>query len=411
MRLRVSVYMESFSILEKIISNQKAEEVAKLNVVETVNNLFGELSERERDILVRRFNLHGQGYETLENVGQQHGLTRERIRQIESSSIKKLAKLEKLQAYLENLKRVINELLEEHGGLMERQYLLNLLVQYSIDSEGARDHQREDLHKYHLDFLISKLLKNEFEEMSETDKFKNSFKLKYGGIEHLEELAEELLTHIRELKNILKTSELFELIKGLEAYKSNEEKFKKDYVLDISRILDNELYNEDHDLINNNKVVYSLLKSLKEIEQNKFGHWGHADSKEIKPKTINDKIYLVLKNHGKPLHFVEIAEKINKIGFDAKKANPATVHNELILDGKYVLIGRGIYGLKEWGYDKGTVADVIISILSTSPEPLKREEIVRQVLDRRMVKDTTITLALMNKDLFEKIGDKYQLKK
>jgi len=90
------------------------------------------------------------------------------------------------------------------------------------------------------------------------------------------------------------------------------------------------------------------MQAVKNLEQNKYGDWGIADWQEIKPKTVNDKIYLILKHEGKPLHFTEIANKINEIKFDKKKANAATVHNELILDGRYVLISRGTYGLKEW---------------------------------------------------------------
>jgi len=170
-------------------------------------------------------------------------------------------------------------------------------------------------------------------------------------------------------------------------------------------------FKEDAEKINNNKVLYSILQASKKIEQNKFGHWGIEDWREVKPKTINDKIYLILKNHGKPMHFVEITEQINKINFDDKGANAATVHNELILDDKYVLVGRGLYSLKEWGYQKGTVVDVINSILSESAKPLSREEIIEKVLEQRLVKKATIILALMDKKSFEKVGGKYQLKK
>jgi len=95
-------------------------------------------------------------------------------------------------------------------------------------------------------------------------------------------------------------------------------------------------------------MLYSLIQAIKNLEQNKFGEWGLANSGEIKPKTVNDKIYLILKHNGKPLHFTEIANKINEVGFDKKKANAATVHNELILDDRYCLTSRGTYGLKEW---------------------------------------------------------------
>ncbi|MEK7098117.1 MAG: hypothetical protein AAB906_04690, partial [Patescibacteria group bacterium] len=124
-----------------------------------------------------------------------------------------------------------------------------------------------------------------------------------------------------------------------------------------------------------------------------------------------DKIYLVLKNNGKPMHFVGITEKINEISFDAKKANAATVHNELILDNKYILVGRGLYSLKEWGYKTGTVADVVVEILKNNPAGLTRDEIIEEVLKQRLVKRATIILALMNRDKFEKTeNNKYKLK-
>lgn len=397
------------SILDQIINNQKVEEVSRLNAVEIVNNLFNELPKREKDILSRRYGLHGKENETLEMVGQAHSLTRERIRQIENATIKKLRQLEKLEEYIDNLKKVIAQLLEEHGGLMEKTYLLNLLVKFSADNESGRE-KSEGLHRNHLDFLISKLLFDHFEEINNKN-FKNSYKIKHYDLKHLEELSIELLEKIIELEKLHKTDEIIKLIKTLNKYDEHQEKLSPINNIDVSRVLGGELFNEKHELINSNKALFTILKSLKHLGQNKFGHWGKHDWREIKPKTINDKIYLVLKNNGEPMHFEEIARRINKVKFDSKIANAATVHNELILDKKYVLVGRGLYGLKEWGYTKGTVADVIGDILKSSDKPLSRDEIIEEVLKRRFVKKTTIILALINNNLFEKLGEKYYLKK
>ena len=405
--------MDNVSILDQIINTQKTEDAAKLNVVEIVRNLLSNLSERERDVIMRRFGLHGQGFETLENVGQAHGLTRERIRQIESAGVKKIVKLEDLEKQIENLRNVITQLLEEHGGFIEKDYLLDLLITFSVESEGSRSEENDyKIHKNHLDFLISKLLDNKFEEVANSPHFKKSFKLKYQDLDHLEELAKELIEKIGEAKQIYKTEEIIDLAKQLSTYEKHQEKLGRENVLDLSRVFLRRKFSEKAEVINENKAIYSVLRALKNLDQNNFGHWGLGDWKEIKPKTINDKIYLILKNNGQPMHFVEIAGKINEIKFDGKRANPATVHNELILDNKYVLIGRGIYGLRDWGYEKGTVADVIREIFNNSEEPLSREEIVKRVLEKRRVKEATIILALMNKDYFEKVdGGKYQLKK
>jgi len=402
--------MDNKSILDQIMTNHKAEEVAKLDATEIINGLFNELNERERDVLTRRFGLHGAGKETLEKIGQIHKLTRERIRQIETKSIKKLRQLGKLESYISGLKKVISQLLEEHGGLMEREYLLNNLVNFSVGNVKIKA-EDEEVHKSHLDFLIAKLLHNECEEVNNSENFKNSFKLKHQTPDHLETLAEELLEKIKQAKTIIATEDLINSAKELKSFKNKQDKFDVPSNIDISNVLGGENFTEDTDLINANKILYSILQASRRIEQNKFGHWGVHNWREIKPRTINDKIYLILKNHGKPMHFIEIADKINQIGFDKKNAHPATVHNELILDDKYVLVGRGLYGLAEQGYQQGAVVDIIECILSKADEPLNREEIIDKVLEQRVVKKATVVLALMDKERFERVGGKYVIRK
>ena len=51
------------------------------------------------------------------------------------------------------------------------------------------------------------------------------------------------------------------------------------------------------------------------------------------------------------MHFKEVAEAISKTF--GKKTHYATCHNELIKDSRFVLVGRGMYALAEWGYQAG----------------------------------------------------------
>ncbi len=339
------------NILEQMVKEEKKEEIAHLNAVNIVNNLFSELLERERDVLSRRFGLSGGKSETLEKIGQMHKLTRERVRQIESASIRKIKKLESLESYLGLLKITIAKLLEEHGGLVSRDYLLDILTVYTLeiggDNEAEVDDETKNLYRNHFDFVISKLLEDDLELVKNSDKFNPSYKLKSQETDYLEELADDLMNKIDNIKKTLTTEELLEMLKSLDAYNKYQDKINNSSA-DITRVFKSKTFVDKGEIINQNKILYSLMQAVKNIERNKFGYWGKADSHEIKPKTINDKIYLVLKNEEKPMHFTEIASRINEIKFDNKKANPATVHNELILDNRYVLTGRGMYGLKEW---------------------------------------------------------------
>ena len=103
------------------------------------------------------------------------------------------------------------------------------------------------------------------------------------------------------------------------------------------------------------------------------------------------------------MHFSEIAKEIKESSFKRKNVTVQAIHNELIKDPRFVLIGRGIYALSSWGYKKGTISEIIVSILEKSSDPMTREEIVKQVLKVRKVKETTILLNLQNKKLFKKI--------
>lgn len=339
------------NILEQMVKEEKKEEIAHLNAVNIVNNLFSELLERERDVLSRRFGLSGGKSETLEKIGQMHKLTRERVRQIESASIRKIKKLDSLESYLGLLKTTIAKILEEHGGLVSRDYLLDILTVYTLeiggDSEVEADEETRSLYRNHFDFVISKLLEDDLELVKNSDKFNPSYKLKSYETDYLEELAEDLMNKIDNIKKTLTTEELLEMLKSLDVYNKYQDKINNSSA-DITKIFKSKTFVDKGEIINQNKILYSLMQAVKNIERNKFGYWGKADSHEIKPKTINDKIYLVLKNEKKPMHFTEIASRINEIKFDNKKANPATVHNELILDNRYILTGRGMYGLKEW---------------------------------------------------------------
>jgi len=334
------------NVLEKIVKNKKTEELNKLNAVKIVNSLFGDLMERERDVLVRRFGLNGNESETLEKIGGLHNLTRERVRQIEVGSIKKLKKLENLESCLSDVKKVVGELLSVHGGLMEQEFLLDILALFCIDAKSS-DNERE-LYKKNFDFIISKLLEDHVEKTDKSDKFNSFYSIKDQAVSHLEEIVGELTGKINKIKQTVDIEELLKMVKGLDSYTKHQDKINSGTDSDITSIFKSEVFPELGEIINANKPLYSLIQAAKNIDRNKFGHWGLNDWPEVSPKKISDKIYLVLKNNGEPMHFTEIADKINEIGFDHKKANSGTCHNELILDDRYVLTDRGMYGLKEW---------------------------------------------------------------
>jgi hypothetical protein len=149
-------------------------------------------------------------------------------------------------------------------------------------------------------------------------------------------------------------------------------------------------------------VLRRWLMISKQIGRNPLGDWGPADSPNVRVKGIRDYAYLAVKRHGSPMHFREVANTISELF--GHKAHIATTHNELIKDERFVLVGRGLYALTEWGYTAGVVKDVLRAILEEEG-PLSREELVDKVRKERYVKDNTILVNLQDTNLFKRLSN------
>ena len=148
-------------------------------------------------------------------------------------------------------------------------------------------------------------------------------------------------------------------------------------------------------------IAQSSIELSKRILRNSDGLCGFAAWPEINPRGIKDKAFLALKKWNKPMHFTEVADMIQKDDEIKKPYLFKTVHNELIKDNRFVLVGRGLYGLREWGYESGHVRDVILRALKQSGKPMPKSKILDYVLKQRFVKTSTVLLNLNNRDYFQ----------
>ncbi len=374
------------SILDKIIQSKQMQEAAQFDPMEIISNLFKNLPTKERDILSRRFGLSGEKKETLEQIGKYYQITRERIRQIETATIKKLLDLKDFDKLIEMAEHNVTRLLENHGGVMEEKYLLDKILSYSEPTSANKQSSV---------FILSNLLNGKVERLKDDQEILAGWKLPSFPIDLLKKSLNELVGIINQENALLKTERLLALFKERDFFKNNQQEF-----FTLTNTVDQNSSDKEFD-----RIINSYLIISKKINQNILGEWGLSNWNTVSPKRMGDKAYLVLKKSGKPLHFTEITNLINQSGFDKKTAYPATIHNELILDDRYVLVGRGIYALKEWGYQPGTVIDIVLDILSKSPTPLTKEEIIKKVLEQRMVRKSTILLALTAKEKIKKLPD------
>ena len=149
----------------------------------------------------------------------------------------------------------------------------------------------------------------------------------------------------------------------------------------------------------NEHTAKRWLGISKVLGKNTLGDWGVASSPNISARGIRDYAFLVIRRHGSPMHFTEVAKNISQTF--GKKAHIATCHNELIKDKRFVLVGRGLYVLSEWGYTGGVVKDVIRHVLEKEG-PLTKTQIVEKVMKERYVKENTILVNLQNAKYFKK---------
>ena len=331
----------------------------------TTKKLLAVLPDRAREVLIKRYGL-GKSTEkmTLDSIGKLYGITRERVRQIENYA---LANIRKSDAYKEerNAFAEIEELIHALGGIV---------VEEDFLGHASKDKELQN----HIHFLL--VIGDTFKKRKEDNDFKHRWHVN-------EELAKQVESSLSKLYSNLSNDDLLlesEIVnKFLGHLESVSEKYK------------------------NQEIVKRWLSLSKTLGKNAMGEWGVASSSNIKTKGMRDYAFLVIRKHGSPIHFKEVAKQITAVF--KKKAHIATTHNELIKDKRFVLVGRGLYALREWGYMSGVVKDVIKNILEKNG-PLTKEEIIDKVMKERYVKENTIMVNLQNQKHFKKTKDgKYDL--
>jgi len=328
--------------------------------------LKGVPNERTRDIVRLRFGLDDGQRQTLDNIGKRYNITRERVRQIEEVALSDLKKPVSINLFKPAF-RSIDVFFNREGKVVREERLLSVLSGFDTPHpvRGA------------IYFILS--LGEPYQRLVESDKFHSLWVNSGSALKQAQFVVDYLVKRIEENKETVLLNHVIKFAQGMDAR------------------LDK-------------KALCSYLDATKQISQNNFGRFGLSKWPEINPRGAKDKAYIVFKEQKKPLHFREVADLINEANLGTNLAQAQTVHNELIKDGRFVLVGRGTYALKEWGYQPGTIKDVIIQLLKDKGS-LTKEEILKEVLESRLVKKNTILINLQNRNLFTKGDDKYSVVK
>jgi hypothetical protein len=327
--------------------------------------LLTTLNPRTREIVINRYGLEKESRMTLEAIGKTYDITRERVRQIENfalASIKKSKEYKESTFVFDELKTIIKEL----GSVVSEEHLMHHI-------------SKDPVIQNHINLYLA--LGEDFEKHKEDDNFQAHFSTDTKTAKHVREALDKLYGSISQ-EDLVSEEEIFSRFMGHLTELISEYKDNKD-------------------------IIYRYLALSKVVGKNQLSEWGRTSSPHVKARGIKDYAYLIMRRAGRPMHFKEVAGEINKTF--GKKAHVATCHNELIKDSRFVLVGRGMYGLKDWGHTGGVVRDVIVEVLKESGHPLSKEEIIKRVLAKRIVKPNTVLVNLQNGKHFRKVAGDYAL--
>lgn len=351
--------------------NMQTKEINNSSITGAFKEILQALSEKEKNVIERRIGLHWEK-ETLQNIWDSFSpnITRERVRQIEDSWIKKIGRVVKATT-LVKIQEFAKEILEEHGWLLIKEKLINAIIKWF------------ELEKNMNASILETIVQSDYDIVKSKPKLgtKTYFYLPRISKKTIDAIYKEALAILKKRKDVMEKASLYEMIK-INLKNNNLKNIFIDAVLDVYE-----------DIVSGEETLIGLEK------------W-----KILNPKTLKDKAIYILRKEKIPMHFVSIANKITETMGEKVKVN--TVHNELIRNNEFVLVGRWIYALKDWGiYKPGTVLDVIMDIMKKAWEPMSTEDIIAKVLKVRKVKNTTIYMNLQNKKIIQRVWrNYYQLK-
>jgi len=315
------------------------------------------LQDRTRDIIMNRFGLTPEAKKkTLEEIGKKYNITRERVRQIEEVAlilIKKSTAYKEEQKIFSELKQLIHS-------------LGSIVAEYDLLSHISKDKNTQN----HIHFYLE--LGDFFKKHREDNHFKTRWSVDDEMAEKVHDSLKKLYANLSDEDLVLET----EMIKKFfDQMKDVAEQYKND------------------------EVARRWLSISKTISKNPLGEWGKSSSPNVHTRGVKDYAYLVMRKHGSPMHFREVADAILKTF--SRKTHYATCHNELIKDSRFILVGRGLYALAEWGYKSGIAREVIRDILKKEG-PLSKDDVVNRVMKERYFKKNTILVNLANPKYFKK---------
>jgi len=324
---------------------------------QVTKKITSHLQDRAIDVIMNRFGLTTDAEKkTLEEIGKKYGITRERVRQIEDAALNSIKKSDAYKSEAGTFEE-LKDLVSSFGSIVAEHDLLP-----SISKDKSTQN--------HIHFYL--VLGDSFTKHREDDHFHVRWSVDDAMVGKVHDAIKKLYSTLKD-EDLVPESEM--ISKFLENLKDVSSEYR------------------------NEEIARRWLTISKKISKNPLGEWGKTTSPNVHTRGVKDYAFLVMRKNGSPMHFREVADAITTTF--GKKTHYATCHNELIKDSRFVLVGRGMYALAEWGYKTGIAREVIKEILKKDG-PLSKEDVVEKVMKERYFKKNTILVNLQNPKFFKK---------
>lgn len=350
------------------LPRQQFPEVPAIPVNKLISHLIERCgNDRAKELIKRRYGLMNGERQTLEEIGESYRVTRERIRQIQEKSLKRMR--HPATTVKKPLTGLIEDIILRNGGIISAD-------EADVEVPKALGGVIEDGSSL-LDLLCDL-------GWIQTCRIGDIpiYSLKLDGVSLLK-LTERIILLIK----------------------------KEDLGLDVDSIIrKNSMFRKIKDeRFNPTHFVLRYCRTdprLEEISVNSEVIFRHYTSGHFATKSWVALMRRVLEEQQMPLHFTEITDKVNDLlSGSERQLDVRRAHSILIEDKAFAHSGvNGTYGLTSWGLRKELIPELIEECLKKAGFPLHWKQIFNYVSKYKNTRSANITSCLENNRSFKRVS-------
>lgn len=372
-KCKLAEYLESINSKVKeepkvIIANNFYDALVKI-----IEKVFSPLEDRTKEIMKLRYGLKDDHFHTLESIGNRFNITRERVRQIEQKTMKRLRRLARRKIVSEYLEKLVAQFIipfikQSYGIITRDEINVFLSKKYS---------QKEEIQ------LSSSFLSKVY---FDNRPFFTSFLTVVDDGVYAVDIPSKIL-----YKQVIEWAKRrLKIAKKPMALIALSDKILKD----------NLSYTDKATKYFTERFVKRCLLITKDIGRDKTDLFGLWEWDYFHPTRLKDMVKRTLFEVGESAHFTQITLLMNELYPNKGPFKPHNINATLQRFNEiFVWIKPGVYGLKTWGLKRPPyVIDYLVKLLRQANKPLHIGYLNAEVLQVSNCRESSIQITLEFRD-------------